>query len=142
MKLNYRAGLLRVYIVLAILWIAWGTYKPIAGWKKSIIQLHELDVEEAAVCKRQNDAYLALEAAGDAPSQKMADCEWVRQNSERLDSEFEHKPVGAIYRDAGVLKTAEFCLLPPTGVLIGAIVVLWVAHGFRKTAPQSATTHL
>jgi len=142
MKLNYRAGLLRVYIVVAIPWIAWGLYKPIADWKKSVVLLRELDAEEATACKQQNEAYRALEAAGSPPSQAMVDCEWARRNSAQLESMFEHKSTHTIYRDAGVLKTAGFCLLPPAGVLIGTVVVLWVAHGFRKPAAQSASTHL
>jgi hypothetical protein len=121
---------------------AWGTYKPIAGWKKSVIQLHEVDAEEATACKQQNEAYLALEAAGNQPRQKMIDCEWVAQNAAQLDASLEHKPIHAIYRDAGVLRTAGFCLLPPIGVLIGAVGVLWVTRGFRRTAPQSTSTQL
>jgi hypothetical protein len=127
---NYKRGLTRVYIVGAVAWIAWGLYAPIASWKRSIVRFHENVVEETATCKQLNE----LQAAG-SPTTGMTDCAELHRTSLELASILEHKSVYEVYHDAGALKTAAFCVLPPISlyVVILAIVsvALWIGRGFN-----------
>jgi hypothetical protein len=135
---NYKRGLTRVYIVGAVAWIVWGLYAPIANWKRNIVRFHENVVEETVVCKQLNE----LEAAASPPSGRMTDCAELNRNSLELASILEHKSVYEVYRDAGAVKTAAFCVLPPISlyavILAIVSVALWVGRGFKGPARWQA----
>jgi hypothetical protein len=135
MELDYRAGLFRACAVLAIPWVVWGLYRPIADWKKKVAELHEISTQEETLCKQDNEAYSALAASGLHPRPPL-DCESIHGNWAPLDFALEHKSVYSMYRDAGILKTAGFCFLPPLGgyLLVAALIsaIVWVRRGFRE----------
>jgi hypothetical protein len=113
-NMNWRRGLIRLWIVSSLCWIGF------VGWT-AYAQESERAAQEFAdnVCM-----------------------EWKRREGanpfdcfDTPSGPFHTLPVRPVFGKAWVKHYASIAFLPPLGVLIAGVLVLWIAAGFRK-APE------
>jgi len=142
---NYRRGLTRVYLLLAIGWIAWGIYKPLYDRQKSIDYFyalgnetfHECEEANAPKQKQYDSDFQYWQRHSDAfePLQPfLEDCtktQWIYINSA---ASYQRETRADTYWRVGYLKMAAFCIIPPIAgylaILGGIQIMRWVIRGF------------
>jgi hypothetical protein len=142
--LNYRAGFARIYLVLTVVWIGWGLYKPAVDREKAMNSLLETAnrlrqdcVEETTEIQRKHERRMeewVLRGGLQPQDPVLRDCDGPMLRSTASFESYARERLEDTYYRVGYRKIAAYCLIPPTtawlAIALAVRLTRWIADGF------------
>ena len=136
MPKNYRRGFTRFYVLLSVLWLAWGLYKPVFDRNRSIKSEQVEQEKDFKSCTAQNeksskDEEKSFEKTGIYFPTLQTDCLQFqyRWHQDAINS-YERETLSDTCWRVGGWKIAAYCMLPPLAGYLLMLAVWWAIDGF------------
>jgi hypothetical protein len=133
---NYRCGLTRFYVLLSVLWLVWGMYKPIFDRNRSIKSERVEQEKYFHSCQAENDKNFkdeekSYEKYGIYFAPFQTDCLQFeyRRHQDTIES-YQRETLSDTYWRVGGWKIAAYCALPPLAGYLLILAVWWAIAGF------------